>query len=71
MDTQGASGATNAILLFYIFCFPNSTVFLHFFIPVPAALVVSNPLPTIRNSANPSLDLSLFLYISGCASDRN
>ncbi|KMZ76542.1 Asparagine synthetase domain-containing protein, partial [Zostera marina] len=35
----GASGATNAILLFYIFCFPNSTVFLHFFIPVPAALV--------------------------------
>ncbi|XP_047973968.1 RHOMBOID-like protein 12, mitochondrial isoform X2 [Salvia hispanica] len=35
----GASGATTAILLLYIFLFPKKTIFVDFIIPVPAALV--------------------------------
>ncbi|CAM0946696.1 unnamed protein product [Alopecurus aequalis] len=35
----GASAAVNATILLYIFLFPTSTVYLHFVIPLPAALV--------------------------------
>lgn len=35
----GASGAVNAIMLLNIFLFPKSTIYLEFFIPVPAILL--------------------------------
>ncbi|XP_059642046.1 RHOMBOID-like protein 12, mitochondrial isoform X2 [Cornus florida] len=35
----GASGAVNAIMLLDIFLFPKSTIYLNFFIPVPAILL--------------------------------
>ncbi|XP_047339436.1 RHOMBOID-like protein 12, mitochondrial isoform X2 [Impatiens glandulifera] len=37
--SKGASGAVNAIMLLQIFLFPKSTIFLDFFIPVPAMLL--------------------------------
>uniref|UniRef100_A0ACD5Z8I5 Uncharacterized protein n=1 Tax=Avena sativa TaxID=4498 RepID=A0ACD5Z8I5_AVESA len=35
----GASAAVNATILLYIFLYPTSILYLHFFIPLPAALV--------------------------------
>ena len=37
---QGASAAANATILLYIFLYPTNVVYLHFFIPIPAALAV-------------------------------
>ncbi|KAG4378659.1 hypothetical protein GLYMA_17G080300v4 [Glycine max] len=35
----GASGAVNAVMLLDIFLFPKATLYLNFFVPVPAVLL--------------------------------
>ncbi|EXC04464.1 hypothetical protein L484_019062 [Morus notabilis] len=40
---HGASGAVNAIILLDIFLFPKSTLYLNFFIPIPAILLGDTP----------------------------
>lgn len=37
---QGASAAANAIILLDIFLYPKKLVYLYFFIPIPAAIMV-------------------------------
>ncbi|MCL7041521.1 hypothetical protein MKW94_028890 [Papaver nudicaule] len=42
---HGASGAVNAIVLLEIFLFPKAILYVNFFIPVPAILLVSSISP--------------------------